>query len=120
MPKIISLNTFIDKRGNLTVIDNVFHFDINRVFFIYGVDESRRGGHRHHKTIQAAVCIQGSCKIYCKNTITENIYLLDKPEICLLLEPEDWHEMYEFSNNAILMVFASEKYLKEDYIYEQY
>jgi hypothetical protein len=45
---------------------------------------------------------------------------LNKPDLCLILDPEDWHEMLEFSTDAILMVFASEKYQKEDYIYESY
>jgi hypothetical protein len=46
--------------------------------------------------------------------------LLDSPTKCLLIQPEDWHEMYEFSNDAILMVLASENYSQEDYIYSKY
>ena len=49
MAHIIDLKTFTDKRGNLTVIEKVIPFDIKRVFYIYGVDDSKRGGHRHHK-----------------------------------------------------------------------
>ena len=64
MAKLLSLKTLTDKRGNLTVIEKEIPFNIKRIFYIYGVDGSRRGGHRHHKTIQAAVCIQGSCKIF--------------------------------------------------------
>ena len=60
MASIIDLKTFTDKRGNLTVIEKVIPFEIERVFYIYGVDDSVRGGHRHHKTIQAAICIKGS------------------------------------------------------------
>ena len=120
MSRIILLPAHRDDRGNLTVIDDVLPFSIKRVYFIYGVDNSIRGKHRHHKTMQAAVCIQGSCKIYCNDNITQTETLLNNPEMCLLIKPEDWHEMYEFSNNAILMVFASEKYIKEDYIYEKY
>jgi len=120
MPKVISLTTHTDNRGSLTVIENSFDFNIKRVFFIYGVNDSKRGAHRHHTTIQAAVCIQGSCKIFCKNTILEKTFILNKPDLCLILDPEDWHEMLEFSTDAILMVFASEKYQKEDYIYESY
>lgn len=63
MAHLIDLKTFTDKRGNLTVIEKVLPFDIKRVFYIYGVDNSMRGGHRHHKTIQAAICIKGSCTI---------------------------------------------------------
>jgi dTDP-4-dehydrorhamnose 3,5-epimerase-like enzyme len=120
MAYIIDLDTFTDERGNLTVIENVLAFQIKRVFYIYGVDTSIRGGHRHHKTIQAAVCIQGECKIFNNDNKTKEIYTLDKPSKCLILEPEDWHNMYDFSKDAILMVLASENYCESDYIYEGY
>jgi len=120
MAYIIDLETHTDKRGNLTVIESVFPFTIERVFYIYGVDKSERGGHRHHKTIQAAVCIQGECKIFNNDGKNKIIFHLDKPSKCVLLEPSDWHKMYDFSDNAILMVLASEKFDKDDYIFEAY
>lgn len=120
MANLISLKTFTDQRGNLTVIDRVLPFSIERVFYIYGVDDSRRGGHRHHITRQAAVCIQGRCTIYNDNGKKEEVFELDSPDKCLLLEPEDWHIMYRFSKDAILMVFASEPFNEKDYIYEPY
>lgn len=120
MARILDLKTFTDKRGNLTVIEKVIPFDIKRVFYIYGVDDSKRGGHRHHKTIQAAVCIKGSCTIYNNNNIKEEEFRLDKPNKCLILQPEDWHTMYNFSEDAILMVFASEFFDNNDYIFEPY
>jgi len=120
MACMIDIKTFTDKRGNLTVIEKVFPFEIKRVFYIYGVDDSVRGGHRHHKTIQAAVCIQGACIIYNCDGSTEQEYVLDSPSKCVVLFPEDWHKMYNFTKDAILMVFASEYFEEEDYIYEPY
>ena len=120
MPYTINLKTFTDKRGNLTVVEKVFPFDIKRVFYIYGVDDSKRGGHRHHKTIQAAVCIQGACKIVNNDGHKEEIFLLDAPYKCLIIEPHDWHVMIDFTPDAILMVFASEFFDPHDYIYKPY
>ena len=120
MARLIDLKTFTDKRGNLTVIEKTIPFDIKRIFYIYGVDDSRRGGHRHHKTVQAAICIKGSCAIYNDNGTTQEDFVLDKPEKCLVLEPSDWHEMYDFTEDAILMVLASEHYDESDYIFERY
>lgn len=116
----INLKTFTDKRGNLTVIEKVVPFDIKRIFYIYGVDDSVRGGHRHVKTIQAAICIQGSCTIYNDDNETEQEFVLDSPDKCLILEPKDWHQMHSFSKDAILMVLASENFTAEDYIHEPY
>lgn len=120
MAHILDLKTFTDNRGNLTVIEKVIPFDIKRIFYIYGVDDSKRGGHRHKKTIQAAICIKGSCTIYNNNNVKEEEFRLDKPNKCLILQPEDWHTMYEFSEDAILMVLASEYFDNNDYIFEPY
>ena len=120
MAKILDLITYTDKRGNLTVIEKAIPFDVRRIFYIYGVDDSKRGGHRHHKTIQAAICIKGKCTIYNNNGKEEKEFLLDQPHKCLILEPEDWHTMYDFSEDAILMVLASEFFDQTDYIFEPY
>lgn len=122
MAHIIDLKTFTDTRGNLTVIEKVIPFEIKRVFYIYGVDDSTRGLHRHHKTIQAAISIQGSCEIWNQNgenSINE-LFLLDSPNKCLIINPEDFHWMKNFSKDCILMVFASEYFNPDDYIYESY
>ncbi len=120
MAKLIDLNTFTDERGNLTVIEKVIPFDIKRIFYIYGVDNSDRGGHRHKNTIQAAICIQGSCKILNNNGKEKKEFLLNKASKCLIIQTEDWHVMSEFTNDAILMVLASEYYKPDDYIFEKY
>lgn len=120
MAYLIDLKTFTDNRGNLTVIENVLPFAIKRLFYIYGVDNSVRGGHRHHKTIQAAICIKGECKIFNDSGEKTETFHLDKPSVCLVLEPRDWHQMYDFSDDAILMVLASENFDEKDYIYQKY
>lgn len=116
MASLINLQTFTDQRGNLTVIEKVVPFDIKRIFYIYGVDNSARGGHRHHKTIQAAICIRGNCMIYNNNGADESSFLLDSADKCLVIQPEDWHTMHSFSQDAILMVLASEYFDQNDYI----
>ena len=120
MAHLIDLKTFTDKRGHLTVIENVLPFQIKRVFYIYGVDDSERGGHRHHKTIQAAICIKGRCRISNNDGRDEKTYYLNNPSKCLILEPKDWHKMFDFSKNAILMVLASENFDEKDYIFKSY
>jgi dTDP-4-dehydrorhamnose 3,5-epimerase-like enzyme len=115
--RIINLETYTDKRGNLTVIEKL-PFDIKRIFYIYGVDGSVRGGHRHYKTRQAAICLQGCCVVNGGRTEAKyyDAFLLDSPAKCLIIEPEDWHEMYNFTEDAILMVLASTHYDEADYL----
>ena len=120
MAKLIDLTTFTDFRGNLTVIEKVIPFEIKRIFYIYGVDDSVRGGHRHHKTIQAAICIQGSCIIENNNGTVKEEFNLNHPSKCLIIDPIDWHLMHSFTPDAIFMVLASEHYRAEDYITDPY
>ena len=120
MARLISLKTFCDKRGNLTVIEKVIPFDIKRIFYIYGVDDSVRGGHRHHKTVQAAVCLQGSCIVSNNDGEKKEDFVMDSPDKCLILEQKDWHTMHHFTRDAIFMVLASETFDQSDYIFEPY
>lgn len=120
MAKLIRLETHKDERGNLTVIQNQIPFPIKRIFYIYNVDNSIRGGHRHHKTIQAAICMHGSCRIFNNDGKNSEVFVLDHPDKCLILETTDWHVMYDFSAGAVFLVFASELYDPQDYIYEPY
>ena len=122
MAYLIELKTFTDVRGNLTVIEKVLPFDIKRVFYIYGVDNSIRGHHRHKRTIQAAIALQGRCRIMNQGgmNIPVEEFILNSPSKCLILNTEDYHWMDNFSQDCILMVFASEYFDENDYIYEPY
>ena len=122
MARLIDLKTFSDSRGNLTVIEKVIPFDIKRIFYIYGVDNSVRGRHRHKKTIQAAISIKGKCRILSQSGIDYPVeeFNLDTASKCLILQPEDYHWMDNFSEDCILMVLASEYFNETDYIFEPY
>ncbi len=119
MAHIIDLPTFADKRGKLTVVEKLLPFKVKRFYYIYDATV-KRGGHRHKKTIQALICLAGSCEIYVNNQKKEETFILDKPNKCLILDPKDWHTMDQFSQNATLLVFASEFYDVNDYIDKPY
>jgi len=117
MAKLINLNTIEDNRGNITIIDKIIPFNIKRLYYIYNCDSKIRGGHKHIKTKQALICLNGSCNIIINHDYTHP-YILDNPKQCLILNPSDYHLMKDFKNNAILLVLASEHYDENDYIYE--
>jgi hypothetical protein len=120
MANLINLKTFSEQRGNLTVIENEIPFDVKRIFYIYDVDESVRGGHRHKITIQAAICIHGSCVVSNNDGEKKEDFVLDHPSKCLVLDTKDWHTMHTFSKDAVLLVLASTPFDPADYIYEEY
>jgi hypothetical protein len=119
--RIININTFSDRRGSLSVIEREIPFQIRRIYYIYDVPgDEVRAGHRHKKNIQALICVRGGCRVYVNNGMTRETFLLDRPDICLLMNPEDWHTMDRFTPDALLLVLASEPYELSDYINEEY
>ncbi len=120
MAKFYELKTFSSDNGSLTVLENILPGTIQRVFYIYQAGQKARAGHRHHHTYNALICVSGSCRIYCHNGEKETTYHLTNPRQCLLLEPEDWHVMDEFTDDAVLLVVSNQLYDKDDYIYEPY
>ncbi len=120
MAKLLQLDTFESDAGDLTVFEKILPGEIKRVFYIRGKEGQERGGHRHLNTWQALISISGSCRVFVDNNNNQEIFYLDSPEKCLLLSPEDWHVMDEFSDSSILLVLANTVYEKDDYIFEPY
>ena len=120
MAHIITLKTYSDMRWSLNSIEKILPFDIKRVYYMYDVHSwIGRWWHRHKKTIQAAVCLQGTCTIFVNSKGEKKEFVLDRPDMCLIINPEDRHTM-DFSDKAILMVLASEYFDLDDYIAESY
>jgi dTDP-4-dehydrorhamnose 3,5-epimerase-like enzyme len=90
------------------------------VYYIQDCGGTTRGGHRHKRTRQALVCVKGCCTVDWTNGVESGSTRLEDPGRLLLLEPEDWHLMRDFSEDALLLVLASESYDPDDYLYERY
>ena len=89
MAKLIQLDTFESDAGDLTVFEKILPGEIKRVFYIRGQAGHERGGHRHLNTWQALICISGSCRVFVDDKQNQEYYLLNSPEKCLLLAPQD-------------------------------
>ncbi|MAZ44467.1 MAG: hypothetical protein CMF48_04760 [Legionellales bacterium] len=119
MAEIIQLPEYADERGALTVLEKKLPFEIKRTYWIYNLSKgSQRGGHRHLKTQQAMVCLNGQSRVRIINRNEDKVILLNKPTNVLLLEPEDWHTMYDFTSDTVLLLLASHFYDKNDYVLE--
>ena len=115
----LNLPTFGDPRGSLTVLENALPFAVARTYWIYGADGQTRGGHRHHVTRQALVAVAGSVSIFMDDGVEQSTVILDKPSLCLLVEPKDWHTM-TFGPGSVLLVISSHHYDRSDYIDQRY
>ncbi len=114
-----------DARGKLIAIEenSDIPFTIQRVYYMYDtVNGVRRGYHAHKHLQQILICVHGHCQILMDNGHEKVTVLLDKPDEGLYIANNIWREMFDFSDDAVLMVLASEKYDEADYIrnYEEF
>ena len=118
--KIIEFSKYGDDRGSLVVLEGEYQdipFDIKRVFFIYVNDITEiRGKHANRETELVLVSARGKCKVKVSNGFEEKVVELSDSKYGLYIAPMCWKEMYDFSNDAVLLVVASKHYSAEEYI----
>lgn len=124
--KIIEFVDLGDERGNLVVIEGEgmdIPFDIKRVFYIYGSDSDVvRGQHANRETEFLLVNVGGISKVKIDNGQESQVIELNKPRMGLYLSAMLWKDMYDFSEDSVLLVLASRHYDANEYIrdYEEY
>jgi len=108
-----------DERGQLVALEEFkdIPFEIKRVYYMYDtLLNVTRGFHAHKNLKQILICIHGSCKIRLDNGKEKKVVPLEKPYEGLFVDSNIWREMYDFSEDAVLLVLASELYDENDYI----
>lgn len=113
------LHSVKDMRGALTVgsFGEDVPFEAKRVFFVYDVPgEKTRGAHAHHECEQFLICVKGRCSVVVDDGKSRTEVLLDRPDMGLYMPPLTWGIQYKYSEDAVLMVFASHEYDARDYI----
>lgn len=113
------LNVIGDDRGSLIAIESGHNvpFDIKRCYYIFSTTPGVRRGFHAHKTLnQVLICTSGSCKIFLDDGKDTKDVLLDSPTKGLHISGLIWREMYEFSDDCVLMVLADQYYDEGDYV----
>ena len=118
--KIIEFGEYGDERGNLVVAEGSgrdIPFEIKRVFYMYGSDDTViRGQHANRKTEFVLINVSGTSKVKVDNGFETDIIELDKPRMGLYIPTMLWKDMYDFSEDSVLLVLASEHYDGSEYI----
>lgn len=92
-------------------------FHVERMYYLYEVKEDRKSGqHANVSNQQVMVAVQGSFEVKLYDGHIEKSVLLNKNNEGLLVREGIWREVFNFSKDAICLVFCSEKYNLEDYI----
>ena len=116
---LLPLPTHVDLRGTLTVTEfgQDLPFTPQRCFLVYDVPSKHvRGEHAHRVCQQFLVFVQGSASIMLDNGHVRRGVVLDSPNIGLYLPAMIWATLYRYSEDAVMLAYASEPYDSDDYI----
>lgn len=108
-----------DMRGNLSAgeFEREIPFVPKRYFLVFDVpSEKTRGQHAHKTCHQFLICVKGRCAVVADDGQSRQEFILDSPNIGLYLPPLIWGIQYKYSQEAVLLVFASDYYDPNDYI----
>lgn len=119
--EIIQLPKNFDRRGNLSVIEEINHipFKIERTYWIYDVPGGEvRGGHAYRQNQEFIVALSGSFDVILDNGRERKTYVLNRSYYGLYVPKGIWRQMQNFSTNSLALVLASIKFNPADYIYD--
>ena len=123
--RIINLPKNGDRRGNLSVIEQMDHipFKIERAFWIYDVPGgAARGGHAYRESEEFIVALSGSFDVVIDDGYEKRVFSLNRSYYGLYVPKMMWREMVNFSTNSVALVLSSTPYDAADYIrdYEEF
>lgn len=125
-PYIVNLPKFLDRRGNLSFIEEEKHipFKIARTYWIYDVPGGeKRGGHAYRENQELVVALSGSFDVILTDAIgKQQVWQLNRSYYGLFIPRGYWRELENFSTNSLALVLASTPYTPDDYIrdFEQF
>lgn len=109
-----------DSRGHLVIVEGEkdIPFDIKRAFYIYGsAPDIVRGQHANRNSEFVLINVAGKSKVRVKDGEgNEAIYCLNRPHTGIYLPTMVWKDMYDFSQDSVLLVLASTHYDPAEYI----
>lgn len=116
---IIYFNELGDERGHLVVVEGgrAVPFEIKRIFYIYGSDSGVvRGQHANKESEFVLINVSGKSKVRITDGVEKVEIELNKPNMGVYLPKMVWKDMYDFSNDSVLLVLASLHYDAQEYI----
>jgi dTDP-4-dehydrorhamnose 3,5-epimerase-like enzyme len=120
--RMISINQIKEEEGELLVAEaeEQIPFNMKRVFCISNVPcGSERGNHASKNSKFVYICLRGSVKVNLDDGREQRTFLLEQSDKGLFLPARTWMKVFDFSEDALLLVLASELYSADEY-YENY
>lgn len=108
-----------DIRGDLSFLEYKKHlpFLIKRFFMVYNVPNKEvRGEHAHREIHQFLICLKGSLSVIVDDGKKSIEIPLKENGYGIHIRPKVWGIQYKYTQDAILLVFASGEYNPSEYI----
>lgn len=113
---LVELPAITDARGSLSFVQQPA-LDFKRVFWIYGVPEgSERGGHAHRTCHELIFAVAGSFDLELFDGVHRKSFHLDRPNLGVIIRPNVWCRLYNFSSDFVGLCLASQEYSAEGYV----
>jgi dTDP-4-dehydrorhamnose 3,5-epimerase-like enzyme len=113
----IDLKYVSEENGSLVFLENEdINFSIERIFTIKTNKPEIRGNHAHKECFQLLYCPLGEVEILCDDANYKKNFCLDNMNKGLIIPPTIWATQKYSSNDTILNVICSHKFLENDYI----
>ncbi len=117
--KLIEFKELGDDRGGMASVEGGLSipFGIKRVFYTYGTDANAvRGKHANRLSDFVIVNVKGRAKVKVFDGNTARVYELANPTSGLYIPKMIWKEMYDFSDDCVMVIFADTHYDATEYI----
>lgn len=116
--QLIELPFFKEENGELVVVEGGINipFQIARIFNVRASDNNIRGQHAHKACTQFLICSTGVVQVNCDNGVKKLSYLLDQPNVGLLIPPGVWSDQIYKNSQSVLTVLCDRPFEAEDYI----
>jgi len=109
-----------NERGHLVIVEGMkdIPFEIKRIFYIYGSERDIvRGQHANRESEFVLINVAGTSKVKVKDGKgNETVYSLNRPHTGIYLPKMIWKDMYDFSEDSVLLCLASTTYDANEYI----
>lgn len=117
---ILDFGAIGNERGMITICEGEqdIPFIPKRVFYIYKSSKGVvRGKHANKVTDFVLINVAGTSKVKIMDGKgNEIVYSLNRPNTGIYIPHMVWKEMYDFSEDSVLLCLASEHYTPKEYI----
>ncbi len=110
--EILSFPEFVDARGSLVPFEfDALPFIPQRIYLVTATEGSVRGGHAHIVEEEIFLVTNGSVTLLVNDGTGNQEIILDSQKKGVLVRTGCWHELKDFSSDAVVLALSSTKYL---------